>query len=75
MPINGFMRNKFSEKSWAKMTGLPYATTEQIEQAEGMLQAAQMAIQSGIDPQSAPPEILQQLEQAQKVLSGRLFIS
>ena len=33
---------KFSEKSWAKMTGLPYTTTDQRESAQRLVQAAQM---------------------------------
>lgn len=48
---------KFSEKSWAKMTGLPYSTTEQKEQAQRIVQIAQMSGQMG-------PSV----EQAQQVL-------
>lgn len=33
---------KFSEKSWAKMTGLPYTTTDQKEQAERLVEIARM---------------------------------
>lgn len=53
--------NKFSEKSWARMTGLPFSTTEQVEQAQNMLQAAQMA-----NPQD--PNAQKMLQQAQQVL-------
>ena len=53
--------NKFSEKSWARMTGLPFSTSEQIEQAKNMLQAAQQA-----NPQD--PKVQQVLQQAQQVL-------
>ena len=40
---------KFSEKSWVKMTGLPYSTTEQKAQAEQMVKTAR---ENGINPQS-----------------------
>ncbi len=36
---------KFSEETWAKMTGLPYLTTQQIQQGQIMLQAAQQQLQ------------------------------
>lgn len=36
---------KFSEETWAKMTGLPYLTSQQIEQGQQMLVAAQQQLQ------------------------------
>ena len=50
--------NKFSEKSWAKMTMLPYSTTEQREQAQRIVEIARVSGQMG-------PTV----EQAQMVLS------
>lgn len=42
---------KFSEETWAKMTGLPFVTTAQRQQLEFIFQAAQMTGQP-IDPQT-----------------------
>jgi len=42
---------KFSEDTWAKMTGLPFVTTMQRQQLESIFQAAQMTGQP-IDPQT-----------------------
>jgi hypothetical protein len=55
--------NKFSEKSWAQMTGLPYATTEQLEQAQAMMASVQQS-PTPVNPQD--PAIMQ----AQQVLQG-----
>jgi len=33
--------SKFSESTWAKMTGLPFATEEQVAQAQAIVQASQ----------------------------------
>ena len=55
--------NKFSEQSWVKMTGLPYATSEQVEQAQNMMQAVQQA-----NPQD--PKVQQVMQQAQGILNG-----
>ena len=53
---------KFSEDTWAKMTGLPYLTQMQVQQAQALLAAAQqMPMQPGQPP---PPAVLQ----AQKAL-------
>jgi hypothetical protein len=49
--------NKFSESSWAKMTGLPYSTTEQREQAQKIVQIAQ---QNRMNPQD--PSIQQAMQ-------------
>jgi hypothetical protein len=49
--------NKFSEETWAKMTGLPYLTTMQVKQATLVAQAAAQA------GQTAP---MQQLQAAPK---------
>jgi len=34
---------KFSESTWAKMTGLPFATEEQVAQAQAIMQASQQS--------------------------------
>jgi hypothetical protein len=48
---------KFSESTWAQMTGLPFTTTQQVEQAQQIMQAAQL---NGLPP---PPEVAQVLQQ------------
>ncbi|MCH9834479.1 hypothetical protein K0U83_02405 [bacterium] len=52
---------KFSEETWAGMTGLPFLTTDQRQQAEQMAQALQMAQAQGAQ---VPPETQQQVQQA-----------
>jgi len=42
---------KFSEETWAKMTGLPFVTTQQRQQLESIAQAAQASGQP-LDPQT-----------------------
>ena len=42
--------NKFSEKSWVKMTGLPYSTTEQKEQAQQIVEIARVNQMNPQDP-------------------------
>jgi hypothetical protein len=44
--------SKFSEETWAQMTGLPFSTTMQRQQAMQVLQAAQLSGQPP-DPQAA----------------------
>lgn len=53
---------KFSEETWVAMTGLPYATEQQVLQAQMVMQAAQQQPQ---DPQNPSPLI----QQAQQILS------
>ena len=48
---------KFSEDTWAQMTGLPFLTQAQSQQMQQIMQAAQM---SGQPP---PPEVVQQMQQ------------
>ena len=48
---------KFSEETWAQMTGLQFLTSEQKAQVDALAQAAQMA------GQELPPEIQQALQQ------------
>ncbi|MEQ1580919.1 MAG: hypothetical protein ABL964_10030 [Steroidobacteraceae bacterium] len=49
--------NKFSQETWAKMTGLPYLTDMQVQQAQMMVQAAQQAMQTMPPPMpGAPPD-------------------
>lgn len=52
---------KFSEEAWVKMTGLPYASSQQLAEAQAVMQAAQILPQ---DPQNPSPLI----QQAQQVL-------
>lgn len=60
---------KFSEESWASMTGLPYATEQQVMQAQMVMQAAQQqAAQFAADPGQMPPQIQQAMQQAQQTL-------
>jgi hypothetical protein len=51
---------KFSEETWAKMTGLPFVTTPQRQQLETVAQAMQQAAQQG---QQIPPEQQAQMQQ------------
>lgn len=62
--------SKFSEETWAKMTGLPFLTTSQREQVDQVaaavkVQAAQMAAAG----QQPTPQQLQQLQQLQAELA------
>lgn len=58
--------NKFSEETWAKMTGLPYLTQLQFQQATQMLQAASAAAQQGDQAAAqAAQQAQQQLQQPQ----------
>ena len=59
--------NKFSEDTWAKMTGLPYPKTEQKEQAQKLVQIAQM---NGV-PQS--PTVMQAMQVAQQPSWGEIL--
>ncbi len=52
---------KFSEGTWASMTGLPFLTTDQRQRAEQMAQALQMAQAQGTQ---VPPDTQQQVQQA-----------
>jgi hypothetical protein len=68
---------KFSEETWAKMTGLPYLTemqfaqlTAQSQAIQGMLQRAQLMMppqQMGVPPQPMPPEVAQMQQQAMQL--------
>ena len=48
---------KFSEDTWAQMTGLPFLTQQKSQQLQQIAQAAQV---SGQPP---PPEVMQQMQQ------------
>lgn len=50
---------RFQQQTWAQMTGLPYVTSEQLQQAQRIAQAAQQA------GQPPPPEVAQQLQAPQ----------
>lgn len=64
--------NKFSEDTWAKMTGLPFLTTQQAMALDAQLQGMQrqMAVQPPqVDPQSGQPmpnPMEQQFQQLQQ---------
>jgi len=69
----------FNEAGWVKMTGLPFATSEQVQQAQVIMQQAQAYIASNPQLQQLPPDqIMQQIppqyaqmyDQAQQVLSS-----
>lgn len=51
---------KFSEETWAKMTGLPYLDEQQKEEQRLMLQHAQM--QASMSKQPIPPEVLEKAQ-------------
>ncbi len=56
--------SKFSESTWVQMTGLPYATSEQVMQAQMIMQAAQQQPpQIGPDGQPQMSPIVQQAQQ------------
>lgn len=61
---------KFSEKTWAGMTGLPFLTTEQRAQAEQVMAQIQIAAQqmqaAGVQPS---PQQVQQMQQTQAALA------
>lgn len=57
--------SKLSEESWAKMTGLPFLTTMQVQQATAMLQAMQEQMQANPQMQQ---QMLPQLQQVQQQL-------
>ena len=56
---------KFSERTWAQMTGLPFLTTEQRQQLEPVAQAAMAQAQQMQAMQQAPTQ--QQIQQAQQL--------
>lgn len=51
------MATKFGEDTWAKMTGLPFLTEEQVRMAQAQMQSAQQAMQMAQmqAPPAAPP--------------------
>lgn len=70
---------KFSEETWAQMTGLPYSTTEQVQQAQKIMEAVQKQMaalpppappQPGQPPAGpqVPPALQQAAQQAQAIL-------
>jgi hypothetical protein len=64
---------KFSEDTWAKMTGLPYLTEQQVQQMQMQLQAMQQQMQMQppqLDPngQPLPNPMQQQMQQLQQQL-------
>lgn len=68
---------KFSQDTWAKMTGLPFLTDMQVQQMQVQLQgmqqqatqAQQMAVRTG---QQLPPETVQQMQQQMQQLQQQL---
>lgn len=62
---------KFSEETWANMTGLPFVTTQQRQQMEMVAQAMQQAAAMG---QQIPPEQAQQMQaELQKPVWGQVL--
>jgi len=60
---------KFSEQTWVDMTGLEYATEQDVQQANMIMQAAQqMQQQMAMQPQQVPPQAMQAYQQAQSTL-------
>lgn len=72
--------SKFSEETWAAMTGLDYSTDQQVAQAQQIMQAAQQIQQQlAMQPQQIgqdgqpqqpqiPPQAMQAYQQAQQTL-------
>lgn len=61
---------KFSEETWAKMTGLPFVTTEQRQQLDMVAQAAQQQMaQMQAMGQQPNPQQQQQMQQLQAELA------
>lgn len=57
---------KFSEETWAKMTGLPFVTTQQRQQLDTVAQAAQQQMaQMQAMGQQPNPQQMQQMKQLQ----------
>jgi hypothetical protein len=59
---------KFSEETWAKMTGLPFLTEAQFQQASALMKAAQMQAQVPGPDGQPNAQAQQQLQQAQAEL-------
>jgi hypothetical protein len=68
---------KFSEDAWVKMTGLPFATSQQVMEAQAVLQAfkAQQILQNRLDGQQnfsdgkpMPMTVPTMVQQAQQVM-------
>ena len=59
---------KFSEQTWAKMTGLPYALTEEVEQAKRIVEIARI---NQMNPQD--PSIQQAMQVLQKPSWGAVL--
>lgn len=67
--------NKFQEKTWAMMTGLPFTTTEQAQAAQGQVAAARSMIaqrnpQAVADPQAMQQAMMQSVPQALQALQA-----
>jgi hypothetical protein len=65
---------KFTEETWAKMTGLPYLTAAQVAETVALMQALQQQMQTQPQPQpqqgqeAQPNQLQQQLQKAQQQL-------
>lgn len=58
--------HQFDEQTWARMTGLPYLTQEQVQQAQAQMQQMQMQLQQAAQTNPAAAQQLQaQLQEAQ----------
>lgn len=58
---------KFSEETWAKMTGLPFLTTEKYRQLQQIAQAAQQQM-TQMPNMAQNPQAMQQMQQLQQQL-------
>ncbi|MCK9622137.1 MAG: hypothetical protein M0R47_16575 [Methylobacter sp.] len=53
---------KFSADTWAQMTGLPYATDQEVVQSQAVMQAAQQMQMQGMQPNEAQQGMIQQAQ-------------
>lgn len=71
--------SKFSEETWAKMTGLPYLTEQQFAQLQLQMQGMQQQMmqvqqQAQITGQQIPPQAMQQAQQQMQQLQQQLQV-
>lgn len=58
--------HQFDEQTWARMTGLPFLTQEQVQQAQAQMQQMQTQLQQAVQVQDPRAQQLQQqMQQAQ----------
>ncbi len=64
--------SKFSEQTWAQMTGLPYNTEEQAQQLQMQMQAMQQQMMQAGDPKQQQ-QLQQQMQQIQQQLQQPMW--